>query len=362
MKKRIWIGSVVTLLLLAVLGIYGYRRWSEQRQPSRNDILSLMPSDASAIFFADFSELRQAPFMNKLFAWAPKPTADADYAQFVRDTGFDYERDLDCIAAAVEKHGADSTLFAIAEGKFDPKKLAEYAQKSGSVNKLTDGKSNNNDIYSITIPGNAKQIFFAFLASNRIAVTNDSTLATVLKAKKKNIDNSDWRIRFDRLAGTPIFAVIRQDAGAGAALETQAPGGLHLPQLSALLDQLQWITIAAKPEGDELRVVSEGESPNEMTTHQLADLLNGVVLLAEGGLNDRKNRHELDPKIRQAYLTLLQSAEVSKIDRGETKSVRLVFDLTPDVLEAAYTAKPTEPPPNPALPAHSKNRHHAMHK
>src|SRR5437762_3298763 len=63
-----------------------------------------------------------------------------------------------------------------------------------------------------------------------------------------------------------------------------------------------------------------------------------VVILAEGGLNDPKVRQQLDPAMRDAYLALLKSADVSKIDRGETKSVRLVFEITPGFLEAAGKA------------------------
>jgi len=51
-----------------------------------------------------------------------------------------------------------------------------------------------------------------------------------------------------------------------------------------LLDQLQWITLAGKPENDRLRVVAEGECTAEATARQLVDLMNGVVILAQLGL------------------------------------------------------------------------------
>src|SRR5262249_29461187 len=144
---------------------------------------------------------------------------------------------------------------------------------------------------------------------------------------------NDWRQRFVRLAGSPVFAVIRQDAAASFA--DRAPGGLRSPQLSSLLTQLQWVTIAAKPDADQLRVVAEGESASESTQRQLADVLNGVLILAETGLNDPKLRQQLAPDIRQAFLELLKSADISRIDRGDTKSVRLVLSITPQFLDAA---------------------------
>ena len=104
-------------------------------------------------------------------------------------------------------------------------------------------------------------------------------------------------------------------------------------------------TIAGKPEGDQLRIVAEGECASENTSHQLADLLSGVVILAQTGLNDPKVRQQLSPEVRQAYLDLLKSADISKLDRGETKAVRLVFSVTPAFLEAARISLPLAPAP-----------------
>ena len=87
------------------------------------------------------------------------------------------------------------------------------------------------------------------------------------------------------------------------------------------------------------------------------DLMNGVVILAQLGLNDAKTRQQLDPAAREAYLELLKSADVSKINRGDTKSVRLVFEITPGFLEAARRAPPVMPgsaPSKPPLPGKAR--------
>jgi hypothetical protein len=185
-------------------------------------------------------------------------------------------------------------------------------------------------------------------------VTDDANLAVFLEAKKRSEDVADWRARFERLAGSPVFAVVRQDAAFGAALAAQAPSGLRSPQLSTLLDQLPWITLAGKPDNDRLRVVAEGECKAEATARQLADLMNGVVILAQLGLHDAKTRRQLDPAAREAYLELLKSAEVSRIDRGDSKSVRLVFEITPGFLEAARRASPALPDFSPSKPLPGK--------
>src|ERR1700674_3073658 len=349
MKKRTWIGLTAIVVALGAAVVFGYRKWSVQNGSAREEALALLPTDAIAILFADFDELRQAPFVAKLYAWAPKPQADADYAQFLKETGFDFERDLERITIAVEKHGQDSNLFAILDGKFDRQKISAYALQDGSAVK-TGGR----EIFSVPVSGTAKKISITFLRDDRIAVTGDSNLAPFIDAKKRAEDTADWRPRFERLAGSPVFAVIRQDAAIGAALAAQAPSGLRSPQLSTLLDQLLWITLAGKPENDRLRVVAEGECTAEATARQLVDLLNGVVILAQLGLNDAKTRQQLDPAAREAYLALLKSAKVSKINRGDTKSVRLVLEITPGFLEAARRAPPVVPDSAPSKPLPGK--------
>jgi hypothetical protein len=236
---------------------------------------------------------------------------------------------------------------AIADGKFDGQKISAYARKTGTV-----ANAAGHEIYSVPFRGSPKKISFAFLRNDRIALTNNSHLVNFLSARKRSEDAAEWRSRFERLAGSPVFAVIRQDAAAGAALAAEAPGGLRSLQLSALLDRLQWITLAGKPENDRLRIVAEGESTAETTARQLTDLLNGVIILAQAGLHDPQTRQQLDLATREAYLEVLKSADVSKIDRGDTKSVRLVFELTPKFLDTARTASPVAPgtAPNKPLP------------
>jgi hypothetical protein len=338
MTKRTQVGLAATLAFLSAATFFGVRKWNAHTGSPREEALALMPTDASAVLFADFGELRRAPFIAQLYAWVPKPQADADYAQFVKETGFDYERDLDRVAIAVEKRDQDSAVFAVVDGKFDRQKISAFAKKGGTA-ATTGGR----EIFSVPAGGTANKVSFAFLRNDRIAITNDANLAVFLDAKKRPEEVAGWRARFARLAGSPAFAVIRQDAALGAALSAQAPSGLRSPQLSTLLDQLQWLTLAGKPENDRLRVVAEGECTAEATARQLADVLNGVVILAEGGLNDARTRQQLDPALREAYLELLKSADVSKIDRGDSRSVRLIFDITPAFLEAAHKATSVVP-------------------
>jgi hypothetical protein len=337
-NKLVLAGGVAVLILLAV--IWGYRDWrSIDSLAVREEMLARMPGDASAVFYLDLAQLRGSPLVVQLFRWAPQPAPDSDYAQFLEATGFNYERDLDRLAVAVNRQPQNTTALAIVDGRFDRKKIEAYAQRYGSL-KTADGKT----LYAVPVKDSNRKVFFTLLGDNRMAWANDSSY---FFQRPPTISPAEWSEHFSRLAGTPIFAILRQDSGALAAL-AQAPGGLRSPQLAALLAQLQWISISGKPEGSVLRVVIDGESLTEATVHQLKELLSGLVVLAQVGLNDAKTRKQMNPQVREGYMELLQSADIQQLDRGSSKSVRVVLDVTPKLLQIPQNPAATADPAGPA--------------
>jgi hypothetical protein len=339
MTKPRLIGIILAVILVGAMMFYAYQRWGHRGSSPLDEVLAEMPADASAVLYLDLQALRSSPFLSELYKWAPEPKADPDYAQFLESTGFNYERDLNRVGIALFEHGQETTLFAVADGRFDRKKIAAYARQTGA-RESEAGK----EIFSVPLEGSARRITFTFLPNDRIALTNGSNLRSSLSPPPA--DSSDaqaWRERFRRLAGSPLFAVVRQNARAGTALSARTPGGFQSPQLSALIDQLEWITVGGKPEADRLRVALEGEGAAGAPTRQLADVIKGLLALAEAGLSSPKMRGQLQPEVREAYLEMLKSADATEMDRGETKSVRLIFDLTPKFLEAARAAMPAAP-------------------
>ena len=61
----------------------------------------LLPG-ADAFVYADFAWARKANGGKPLFSGSNDPVAhDAEYEQFIQETGFDFERDLDAVAFAI---------------------------------------------------------------------------------------------------------------------------------------------------------------------------------------------------------------------------------------------------------------------
>ncbi len=334
MKTRRVVIGILGAVLIVAGGIVAYRHWqSQDGSGTREEMLSLLPADPSTVVFLDLEQFRKSSFLPQLLAWVSHNSVEDDYAQFVKETGFNYERDLDRVAVASIRQGANSKSYAIAEGRFDRKKLEEYARRNGQ-----SISEKGLLVFLVNLKNSARPSYFTFLRNDRIGWTDDPAYAGLFLRNAGYAGKRDWQEHFERLAGSAVFAVIREDATTAAALEQQAPGGFRSPQLATLLNQLQWITIGGKPEENNLRVVIEGEGGTESALNQLKDLLQGILVMAQMGLNGAQNRKQMNPQLREAYLELLKSAEVEKVDRGTGKSVRVLFLITPGFLEAMKKA------------------------
>src|SRR3982074_685097 len=122
-RSRWTLLTAVILVAGCLLGLDAYFRLNGSSTTPRGAVLSAMPPDASAVIFADFTELRRAPFATDFLNWIPKTLVHDASAQFLRETGFAYARDLDRVPISFIKAEKDSKLFAVAEGRFDRSKV-----------------------------------------------------------------------------------------------------------------------------------------------------------------------------------------------------------------------------------------------
>jgi hypothetical protein len=326
-KRTKWLAVVAALALLAG----GYLAYRQLRGPGRGpvpELLDFMPPEATTVLYADLAALRQSPFLEELRSLAPSPEADREYAEFVRETGFDYARDLDRVAVVMLVRGKESSVFAVADGRFNRNRIREYALRSGRQETM-----GGREAYSTPLSGRPKRITLAFLGNNRIALTDGPDLVGFLAPRKENPAGAPWRERFSRLAGSPVFAVSGMNPES-ASMASRAAGGLRSDQLATLVASLRWGTLAARPDGDHLRVVAEGECSGEESARQLSGVVSGLVLIARAGLADPKTQRQVGPEAIAAIEEVLKNVDVSRIDRGETKAVRVVIEVTPRFLQA----------------------------
>jgi hypothetical protein len=118
------LAGVVAAVALILWGIQFYRhRFVRQN----SDVVRLLPPEDLTLVYADLGLLRQAQLVGLLANIKVAP--DKEYADFIRDTGFDYTRDLDAIVIGTDS----SQTFLVGRGRFDWAKLHMFALSHGGT-------------------------------------------------------------------------------------------------------------------------------------------------------------------------------------------------------------------------------------
>ena len=119
----------LTYLILTVAGIaalfLAWNAWRNSRSLSDAEMLRRLPTADAVVLSIDFAQIRHSGVFSELMS--SKIMEEADYLAFVRDSGFDYKRDLDDVLASFTPTGN----FFVVRGRFDWKKLVSFAKQSG---------------------------------------------------------------------------------------------------------------------------------------------------------------------------------------------------------------------------------------
>jgi hypothetical protein len=112
-------------LLAVAAGVAVYLKWRSSRAYDAARLVQTLPRNGSTIVYLDFVTLRTAGLLDALAG--SKTVEESDYRRFVQDSGFDYRSDLEAVAASF----VDGNMYAAARGRFQWKRLADYARESG---------------------------------------------------------------------------------------------------------------------------------------------------------------------------------------------------------------------------------------
>lgn len=339
------LNAVAVLVCVAAVGgaIYLYR--SSRPLPAASKgaapgIFDQLPADAPVVAYIDVASLRklQNPAFADLFGLTEagnsgrsKQPVDREYAQFVRGTGFDYTRDLDHAAIAVwptdlspadNDAGANPSL-AIADGRFDQRKIVAYALRVGGRPETVGGHE------QYVVPGKPT-VAFEFLSPTRIVIASGKRPEDLLNRPGANGSTADpaAQARVQRVAGAPIFAVVRT---------RQLPADFYAnfnnsPQLESVIRNIQSLSISGQPQGDQIQLTADAECTSMTNAIELSTLLDTFRVLGEMSLSDPKVRRQMQMTREQAEFTeaLVQQAKISHQDRW----VRIALDITPAMLGA----------------------------
>jgi len=329
-KRALIAASVLACIFVASAALV-IHRW-RRPLPAANagatpDLLSLLPADAPAVAYIDVAtlrKLRQSPLAAILGLAGENPQQDRDYQQFVRDTGFDYTRDLDKAAIAfwpsnslaTPQAAADNRTVAIADGRFDENKIKAYALRTGKTI-ASGGRS----LY--VVPGDPV-VAFEFFSPTRIALASGPDAENALPVSAPAPRDPGMQFRLNRVAGAPIFAVARTDN-----LPPSFYDGLRsMPQFESIARSVQALLLAGQPEGDVIHAALDAECDSMSNAAELSTMIDGLRLLGSMALVDPKTRAEMTQQQLAFVRALLNQAKLTHQDRW----VRLTLDITPAML------------------------------
>ena len=121
-KRLTALAGVVIAIATILFGIDYYRH----RYVRRNqDLVRLLPPGDLSLIYADLGLLRRADLLG-LFAHL-RVAPDKEYDAFIAQTGFDYTRDLDAVAIAIDP----AQIFLVGRGRFVWRKLRGFVLSRG---------------------------------------------------------------------------------------------------------------------------------------------------------------------------------------------------------------------------------------
>jgi hypothetical protein len=171
-RRRLWVALAVLLFCAAIAAVV-YLRSRAAPEAAR-----LLP-ESDAVLFVNLRLMRLAHVFGEL----PPIAYDPDYEQFVKETGFQFERDLDQAAFAVHAFAAppagDASFFERARyseifiGKFDAQRATAYFRK------LASSSENYRDAVIYGIPHEGRTVRVAILGLDTVAVSNLPDIAVI---------------------------------------------------------------------------------------------------------------------------------------------------------------------------------------
>lgn len=129
-RPRPW-QLAAALILLCVAVLAGLYIWRTRSGATPAEMAAYLPTGDSLLVYMDLDAMRHSGLLDTLAG--AKGAEDADYRQFIDQTGFDYREDLNALAVAIRENPAthERDAYAVARGNFDWDRIAAYSGSHG---------------------------------------------------------------------------------------------------------------------------------------------------------------------------------------------------------------------------------------
>jgi hypothetical protein len=240
--------TIVLLVAFALIAA-GVIAYILVRRGSPPSVVKLLPAADDYLYF-NVAMVRRSNFFHGL----PPVQFDPDYAEFVRQTGFDFEKDLDEAAFALQRPAATATTApavppsewkntGIFTASFDQPRLEAYLK--GVAQGVETYR--NTIIYSVPLPGRTVRI--AILNARTVAISNTDgpyVLRGIIDRAAEFGGGAPALVHdyYGKVPwGSVAWAIARPAPVAGGNERLQLPGGfaLFLPADTVLVASVRYL-------------------------------------------------------------------------------------------------------------------------
>jgi hypothetical protein len=333
-RKGLFITTIVAAaaIIAGVLLCLSFEKSGTAHASPAPEFLSALPPGAPTLVYVDLSAIRASSFYQHRPDKGPIAVPNRDYADFMHATGFDFEKDLDRVVVASwpsTSIAEQRKSVAIAEGRFDRAKIRSYAAQKGKLD-----QQQGRDVFLFPSAPAGTWSSVTFLDDHRIAIVAGPSIAPLFAGNPDHSAADPARERATRLDGAAAFMITEvPPLPDKTAASSQNPASA---QLISLARSVHWVTLAARPEGDNLRISLEGECDTASSAVQLKSTLDVLRMFGRAGLESPKATQSMNAASVTQLENLLSSIEITQ----SAERVRILLELTPDVFKLSEKNKP----------------------
>jgi len=258
---------------------------------AKDDALNLVPANAVTVGMVKLAEMRTSPLSSMLFQHTDKMSADGEAAKFLAEAGLSPTKDVDVLYVSTSPRttlGSEADVLVIAEGRFQPERLATALISRGAVKKggyilFPQGKVDGNENGAV-----------AFLTPSLAIAGTEGAVAAAIQARTSG--GTGFRVR-----GSLGMDLARVDTKAtawalvdvaraarltkGGTIETGK--GQSGDALQAALKSLSTVAVWATDTGDALELGAIGLSGDTETLQLLEDTIRGALSAMRLAVKDK---------------------------------------------------------------------------
>ncbi len=220
MRKHAWL-AIPFVLIVAFALFWWFSPWHRGLEEKG---FALLPPDALFAVHLDLASLRNNASVQRLIGQV-SPRLESDYADFIKATGFDWERDLDTVDVAIAGPPDQRVINAVLAGRYHREKIDAYLaprRKSSTFHSSIN-------IDEFTGPS-GRPLRIAFLGSGRLLFSNAPGPQPITRMVE--LSRRSGECLGDRLRALDVFAHLPRgsqlwasaDLERGAQVDVPAPG------------------------------------------------------------------------------------------------------------------------------------------